>query len=106
MATPIVINYKTKPRGQVGERPRKLAPGTQFFFTSPDGDDLSVDFKGNSPLTSGENTAHQGVVVTAANKPGRYPFECFMTVDGERRRLSDSADDESRVEGELEVGPG
>jgi hypothetical protein len=106
MPTTIVINYKSKPPGQVGARPHKLAPGEDFVFTSEDGTDLTVDFLGNSPLKTGTGVAKQGEVLTAANKPGRYPFKCSMTVDGEPVTLGDPNDPNSVIGGELEVGPG
>lgn len=98
MATEIEISYTNNPPGQVGERPKKLKPGTEVKFVSQDGKDLVVDFLGKSPLTNGGSTVKQNEAVTLGGKPGRYPFKCTMTVDGESVTLDPTTG------GELEVG--
>lgn len=98
MAIEIEISYKNDPPGQVGERPKKFTPGAEVKFVSKDGDDLVVDFLGKSPLTNNGSTVKQNEVVSIAKKPGRYPFKCTMTVDGESVTL------DPKTGGELEVG--
>lgn len=98
MAEEIEISYNNNPPGQIGERPRKFQPGDQVKFVSKDGNDLVVDFLGNSPLTGDNSTVKQNDVVELARKPGRYPFKCTMTVGGRPVTLPPS------IGGEIEVG--
>jgi hypothetical protein len=105
MPTPIVISYKNNPPGQLGERPRRLKPGTEIQFTSGEGNDLVVRFPGKSPLNNGSALVRQNEVVTVADKPGRYPFLCTMTVNGKPVTLGDPSDPGIPAGGELEIAP-
>lgn len=82
----IEIRY---PGGQVGKRPRGVTQGDEIIFTSPDGTDLEIEFIGESPLKT------DGGRQTIAAKPGIYPFNCSVMMNGKRVPLTG---------GELEVG--
>ena len=105
MAEEVKISYSSTPKGQVGPRPRKLALGSEFRFTCDDPGDLTVEFIGESPLKNGAKDVQQNKLVTAGNKPGRYPFVCILKVDGREIRLGDPADPATPAGGELELGP-
>ena len=97
----IEITYSKTPQGQLGARPRKLRAGTEFMFTCSDPGELTIEFKGESPVDGGAKRAKKGQKLKTIAKPGVYAFDCVLkAADGRETRL------QGKVGGELEIPPG
>ncbi len=104
MAEEITISYAAVPPGQVGKRPRQLAPGTKFKLKCLDDGDFRAEFIGDSPLKNGAKTVKKDQELELGTKKGRFPFICILK-NGNKEVKLDPRDAAIGGGGELEVGP-
>jgi hypothetical protein len=100
----IEINYKNpaKPKGVVGGKVQ-IPLQSDFRFFSPDGP-LKVQFIGNTPVARKVEDVLPDNTDMKATKAGKFPFRCFLTVEGKTVKLDPN--DPNAVGGELEVTSG
>lgn len=102
----IEISYNVDHRGQLGQRPRKVGPGTKIRFICKDPGTFRVEFPGESPFENGATQVKEGEVVVTANRPGKHPFVCILTHDGREVRIGTPGTSEEKEGGDLEIGTG
>jgi hypothetical protein len=105
MADEITISYEANPPGQVGPRPRLLAPGTKFKLKCLDKGEFTAEFIGDSPLKNGAKTVKKDVETELGAKKGRFQFKCILKEDGKDPIVLDPRDAAIGGGGEIEVGP-
>jgi hypothetical protein len=105
MAEEIRISYTANPPGQVGPRPRQLAPGSKFKLTCVDKGEFTAEFIGDSPLKSGAKTMKKDIEQELGTKKGKFQFKCILKEDGKEPVILDPRDAAVGGGGELEVGP-
>jgi hypothetical protein len=100
----IEIRYSSTPRGQVGDRPRKLPKDSTFRFTTNDPGVLTVEFLDTTPLSNGRKKVDANTDLVAATV-GRHKFKCVLVHNGQTITFGDPNDPAASIGGELEVEP-
>jgi len=103
----IRISYNVNPKGQVGARPQKIAPGEECTFILLEPGKLEITFIDGSPAADDKLTFEHNGKFTA-KKPGpqdqrSFQFKCKMT-DPQGKEVEVGDPNVPRSGGEIEIG--